>query len=175
MIRKTLIASSFALLASTAASAHASHYGPGAYFGASAGITDYPPGLGSTESYQGTMAFLPTYFFAMEASYIYLGEGEYDAVPDLTAKTSGLNLAAVGILPVNRHLDFFAKAGMYKWDIEVEGDGFGETEKEGADLSVGFGASVNVTERFSLFSEIQRFEVDDEALFNLSAGARLNF
>lgn len=149
----------------------------GGYVGASLGKTDVDiPGFDDANSIAFTGGYKVNRNFAIEASYLDLGESEDDITPVWTIEVDGINLSAVGIMPVNEQIDIFAKVGMYMWNISVSEAGFGEFYSEdGTDLSFGFGASVNVTPQFGLVFEYQKFEVDDEDISNISLGARLNF
>ena len=149
----------------------------GGYVSASIGQTDLDvPSFDDARSLAISGGYKVNKNFALEASYIDLGESEDDIDPIWTVEIDGLNFSAVGILPVNEQVDLFAKAGMYMWDVSVSEAGFGEFYSEdGTDLSYGFGASINLAEQFSLIFEYQKFDVDDEDVSNISLGARFNF
>jgi len=157
------------------ASASISH--AGGYVGASIGKADIDiPGFDAGSSISISGGYKLNKNFALEASYLDLGESEDNIAPVWIVEIDGINLSAIGILPANGAIDLFAKVGMYMWDVSVSEAGFGEFySKDGADLSLGFGASMNLTEQFGLVFEYQKFDVDDEDVSNISLGARFNF
>ncbi len=160
------------ILTTSASMSHA-----GGYIGASIGQTDVDvPGFDDANSFALSGGYRVNQNFAIEVSYIDLGESEDDIAPVWTVDVDGINFSAVGIFPASEQVELFGKVGMYKWDISVSEAGFGEFYSEdGTDLSYGFGASVNLTKQFSLVFEYQKFDVDDEDFSNISLGARVNF
>ncbi|MCK5395417.1 MAG: porin family protein [Gammaproteobacteria bacterium] len=149
----------------------------GGYIGASIGQTDIDvPGFDDANSLAIYGGYKVNKNFALELSYVDLGESEDDFAPVWTVEVDGINFSAVGIFPASEQVDLFGKVGMYMWDISVSEAGFGEFYSEdGTDLSFGFGAAINLTEQFALVFEYQMFDVDDEDMTNISLGARLNF
>lgn len=147
------------------------------YIGASIGQTNIDiPGFDDGDSIAISGGYKFSDNFAIEASYVELGDSKDNEAPVWTLKADGINLAAIGIIPATDKIDVFGKLGMYMWDFSVNEAGFGEIySKDGTDLSLGFGASMLVTERFGLVVEYQEFEVDDEDLSNISLGARFRF
>jgi OOP family OmpA-OmpF porin len=114
--------------------------------------------------------------FAVEASYVDLGESKDDTPPVWTLEADGFNFSAVGIIPASEKIDIFAKIGMFMWDATLEESGFGElASDDGTDISFGVGASVNLTDQFGLLLEFQKFDLDSEDVSNISLGIRLNF
>ena len=159
------------ILVTSASFSHA-----GGYIGASLGQTDIDvPGFDDSTSIAISGGYKINNNFAVEGSYINLGESEDNIAPVWTAETTGINLSAVGIIPVNNKIDIFGKAGMFMWDFSVDQAGAGEIySDDGTDLSLGFGASIKMTNQFGLVFEYQTFDVDDEDFSNISFGARLN-
>ncbi len=149
----------------------------GGYIGASVGQTNIDfDGFDDGTSMAIVGGYKINKNFAVEGSYINLGDFEYDIPPVLTLEADGFNFAAVGIIPVNEKVNVFAKAGMFMWDVTLEAAGNGEIgSNDGTDFSFGFGASVNLTDQFGLVLEYQKFDLDDQDVSNISFGARLNF
>lgn len=172
MIKKTLmVASAFSL--AFAGTAHAQS----PYASVSVGQADYDlPGFDKGTSFKLTGGFQVNENFALEGSYINFGEADDDIAPVWTVEATGLNFAAVGILPITEQFGVFGKVGMLFWDAEISEAGFGTFGKDdGSDLGLGFGASFNATEKVSVIAEYEMFEVADEDLNNLSIGVRVNF
>ncbi len=184
MFKKTILASSIMFLA-TAANA-------GGYIGGSAGVTDYDVnGLDDGSSIELTGGYKFGENFAIEASYIDLGDADIDLgfIGDLADSASGyvnidgLNVSVLGIIPLGDTVELYGKAGFFQWDSEgrVRAD-FGEGgiqessfSDSGTDLSYGAGISANLSEKFSLGLEYQIFNIDEEDVSNLSIGAQFNF
>lgn len=170
MLRKALIASSILLLSATANA-------EGGYIGLSVGKSDvdlYGFDDGSSMAITGGYKINPN--FAVEASYVDLGDSSDNIAPVWTLEASGLNFAAVGILPINQKVDLFGKVGLFMWDASLNEAGTGEiASDDGTDLSFGFGLTGKLTEQFGLTFEYQQFELDDVDVSNISFGARLNF
>ncbi|WP_372883220.1 porin family protein [Psychromonas sp.] len=163
-------AASFVLLSATIS--HAQEY-----IGASVGQSDIDiSGFddGTSIAVIGGYKFIEN--FALEASYINLGDSEDNQPPVWTIEVDGINFSAVGIIPVNEQIDLFAKVGLFVWDASLNEAGYGEIGiDEGSDISLGFGAAVNLTEQFGLLIEYQKFELDEVDVSNISIAARLYF
>jgi hypothetical protein len=161
-------------LAASASMSHAS-----GYIGASIGRADY--GISAIQFDDSTSFTLYGGYkvnqnFALEVSYVDLGESEDNIDPVWTIDAEGFNFSAVGIIPANEIVDVFAKVGVYAWDFSVSEAGFGEIySNDGTDVSFGFGVSVNLAKQFDLVFEYQQVDVDDEGTKNISFGARYNF
>ncbi len=158
------------------ADGYAGDYSRG-YIGASIGLSDIDVrgfDEGSSVSISGGLRINRN--FALEVSYIDLGELDDNFIPVWTVGVDGINFAAVVIFPASQQVDIFAKLGMYKWDFSLSEEGAGEIYSEtGTDLSLGFGAAINIAPQFAVVFEYQQFDVDDEDLSNISLGIRVNF
>ncbi len=172
MFKKTLIASSLLVLSATA-TAQSGEIGS-FYAGASIGLTDVDvSGFDKGRSIALVGGYRMLENLALEASYIDLGEA--DDGP-WTIEADGFNFAAVGILPINDQFEVFGKLGLFAWDASVHYSGYGQVESDdGIDLSIGFGATLELTPEFSLVAEYQHFELDSDDVSNISVGARYNF
>jgi len=177
MFKKALIASSILLLSATVNA-------EGGYLGLSAGKTDMDlKDFDDGGSFAATLGYKVNKNFAVEASYIDLGESENDEdylLHDLTVDGHGFNLSLVGILPIHEKIDIFAKVGAFMWDISLNEAGTGELVTENStDLSLGLGISANLTDQCSVVFEYQEFQIEDEVfdgdISNISIGARFNF
>ncbi len=170
MLKKLLLVSSLVVI-STAASA------AGGYVGLSVGQTDPDrDGFDDGTSVAITGGFKVNDNFAVEASYIDLGDSSDDIDPIWTIEADGINFSAVGIIPINESVDLFAKAGLFMWDATIEEAGYGEfATDDGTDISLGFGAAANLAKNFGLVFEYQMFELDEDDASNISLGARFIF
>jgi len=174
MFKKALIASSILLLSATVNA-------EGGYFNLSVGQTDIDTkDFDDGDSFAVALGYKVNKNFALEASYIDLGESEDNIDPVWTVEGHGFNLSFVGILPVHEKIDIFAKAGVFMWDISLNEAGTGELATDNStDLSLGLGISANLTDQFSIVFEYQEFQIEDEVfdgdISNISIGARFNF
>jgi OmpA-OmpF porin, OOP family len=108
--------------------------------------------------------------FALEAALVDLGDVSYSgtfagaSVTGGRIQNSGLNLSAVGVVPLGQTFVLFGKVGMFLWYSEatdVTGGFAFRSEEDGADLSVGLGASVAIGQRVSLRAEWERFDMSN--------------
>jgi OOP family OmpA-OmpF porin len=123
------------------------------------GLTSSDKGKGTQWRLQGGYRFNPN--FALEAGYIDLGKSKYTARYNEGAasgelKSGGIDLAALGILPLNDSFSIFAKAGIVaaKTDSKLSATGvtpsnWKSTTHEVLPL-VGVGASYKLTQNLDL-------------------------
>jgi len=170
MLKKVLITSAILFFASTVNA-------DGGYIGVSIGQTDIDlSGFDDGGSVAFTGGYRVNKNFAVEASYVDLGESEDDIFPVWTIEVDGFNFSAVGIIPVNDKVDFFGKVGMFMWDVTLDEAGTGElASDDGTDISIGFGVAANLTDQFGVVFEYHKFDLDGEDVTNMSIGARLSF
>lgn len=113
-------------------------------------------------------------YIAAEIGYVDLGKAEYEAVPTGTPlrasvrfASSGVTLAAVGMLPLGERFDLYARGGVYFGDTrlrqKIEDLSTGESlamvedTSSSKDLFAGIGAAWNITESFSLRLQYERY------------------
>jgi len=114
--------------------------------------------------------------FAVEGAWIDLGEVSASAGGGtVTAEVDGLQVAAVGMIPINPQFGVFGKIGVYMWDATVSATGFGSVSDDGHDIMFGAGVSWNLTSKFGLRAEWERFDIDGDDLDFLSVGVQFNF
>jgi len=108
--------------------------------------------------------------FALEAALVDLGDVSYSGtfagatVSGGRIQNSGLNLSAVGVLPLGPKFVLFGKAGIFMWYSEatdITGGFAFRNEEDGADLSLGLGASIAIGQRVSLRAEWERFDMSN--------------
>lgn len=119
-------------------------------------------------------------FFATELFYADLGrtrlEGGDGANTDLESDAYGVS--AVGQLPITSWFTAFAKAGIAKWDTDVDGNlgdaSFDLEDQDGTDPVYGVGAQFNF-DPFLVRAEYERYDFDSDYkidTFTASAGFR---
>src|SRR3954468_6755804 len=123
-------------------------------------------------------------YFGAEVSYVDLGQLSYEgtfggsAVTGGKLKLSGLDLAALGLLPAREKLILFAKAGIFFWRQQASdstnGQGFSASTK-GSNVSLGLGASFNVTQPLAIRIEAETFKLGDAEARLISAGLAYRF
>ena len=105
--------------------------------------------------------------FGLEFAYVDLGEASYRgsyfglSVTGGTVKVSGLNISAVGTLPLNPSFALFGKVGMFSWDAkanDITGGVPFSGKDDGTDLSFGLGASYNINKNVSVRGEWERYQ-----------------
>jgi len=115
--------------------------------------------------------------FAVELAYVDLGKasysGNFGAVPVTggSLETWGLNVSAVGILPLSPSFELFGKIGLFGWESKARditgGLPFSGTADD-ADVSFGLGMAFNIAKNVSIRAEWERFKaVDDIDLLSL--------
>ena len=122
--------------------------------------------------------------FALEAAIVDLGDVSYSGsfagapVTGGRIQNSGINLSAVGVVPLGERFVIFGKAGMFLWYSEasdVTGGFRFYSEEDGADLSVGLGASVAIGQRVSLRAEWERFDMSNTDVDLVTLGFAFRF
>lgn len=119
-------------------------------------------------------------FFALEASYLDLGspEDEINTGTDAKLDTTGWDVYAVGILPIGKHFELFAKVGVIVWDAEASYEGVtnGKSTDDGSDPAYGAGLAFVFGKHFAVRAEYERFELGDiDRAEMYSAGAEFRF
>jgi opacity protein-like surface antigen len=147
------------------------------YIGASDGQADIDEsGFDNSTSFSLTGGYKFTDNFAIEVSYIDLGDSDDDIAPVWTVEADGFDFSVVGILPVSEKVDLFAKVGAFMWDATIDEEGFGEiASDDGTDLSYGLGAAFKLNENFNVSLQYQMFDLDDTDVSNISLGVGYNF
>jgi OmpA-OmpF porin, OOP family len=125
--------------------------------------------------------------FALEVAAVDLGDMSYSGffsgtpsgpVSGGRVQNGGLNLSAVGVLPLGERLALFGKAGIFLWSSEatdITGGVPTISEADGSDLSLGLGASFALTPRASLRAEWERFEMSSSDVDLVSVGLAFSF
>ena len=96
-------------------------------------------------------------FFLVEASYNDLGEPENS---DAAVDTSAYGVFGRFHFPIWR-VELFAKAGVYKWDADVDEGSSSGLSFDGSELAYGIGASIKLTDLLHVRGEWETFSLDD--------------
>lgn len=133
-------------------------------------------------------------YLALEGGYINFGKATYNSSANIghrsvEFKAEGINIDAVGILPVTDRLSVFAKAGAIyakvtnNWDTQTTSyTGSGSTDSTDLKGTWGIGTSFDVTKDLAVRAEFEQFhklgkqDKTGEANVNLiSAGVAYKF
>jgi OOP family OmpA-OmpF porin len=119
-------------------------------------------------------------FLGLEASHMDLGNPD-DSVGgggEAEIKMSGWDAFVLGNLPLGKHFEIFAKAGLVYWDRDVDFGGTlsGSDHDTGTDGAYGAGAAFKFGDHFAVRVEYEKFKVSDLDDVNLtSAGVVFRF
>ncbi len=117
--------------------------------------------------------------WGLEAAYVDLGQVtaalSSSGTPSITARIEGFTLSGAGTVPLSKKFDFFAKAGLFRWQIEAARFGRFATQRQtqdGTDFTFGAGMVFRFTEDMRLramweqFSDIGDRNTSDIHLFS---------
>lgn len=113
--------------------------------------------------YRFPRAFLPWGVnVALQAAYVQPGDIYDQSVgSDFNLDIDGIDLAAVGILPISRNWEFFGKAGAFLADTKVSADGIVLSNSSDTELSLGIGFAWQTGTPFGVQVELENFGVAD--------------
>jgi OOP family OmpA-OmpF porin len=148
----------------------------GFYLGASVGqakvkdfCTDLAGFVGSCDDKDTAWKIIGGYQFnrnlGVEAGYTDLGRASLNGtvlgVPvSARAKAKGFELLGVGTLPLNEQFALYAKAGLFRWDVDTSVTAAGITAAigdKGTDFTFGVGVKYNLTRNAAVRFEFQRY------------------
>lgn len=158
--------------------ASVSHAQPlGFYFGAAVGDSDLDDsGYDDATSWQffGGMALSP--YFAVEAAYTDLGEFDLRQADNSYVEIDGIELTAIGNLPLTKRVALFGEAGLFTWDAEAVSLGRTIRSNDGTDLTYGAGVKFGLVESLNLRLEYQVYtDLGDRDVDTLYAGVSFGF
>lgn len=129
--------------------------------------------------------------FAIEAGYVDLGAVNADSritspfSGSATSKidTNGFTFVGVGLFPVADRFSILGKAGFYAWETETKvtlsspflGVGRSSASSNGTDFTFGLGAKYDLTNKFSVRGEWDRYKLEDTDVNVLSLNAVVRF
>lgn len=167
---KQLVTGIFVLGVSSVAAADA-------YIGGAFGSTDVDePGFDNSDTYK----VYGGYRFGnigVEGAYINFdrfdvqGSGGTDYVDG-----DGLEVSAVGFLPLNQSVELFGKLGLLSWSLDANSFGSSFSTDDGTSFAYGAGVQFRPAEHVSLRFEYQGFnDVSGSDLSSLFAGVAVHF
>lgn len=153
--------------------ASVSHAQPVKFFiGGAVGDSDVDvSGYEDTSSWQFFGGVELSRHFAIEAAYTDLGEFDVKGVDNSYVEVDGVELTAVGNLPVSERIALFGEAGLYSWDLDAISLGTRFRSREGTDLTYGAGVKLGVLDSLKLRFEYQRYlDISNRDIDTLYAG-----
>ncbi|HKQ96241.1 MAG TPA: porin family protein, partial [Candidatus Polarisedimenticolia bacterium] len=157
----------------------------GIYFGASVGdtsVSQEDSGFSfdsSDTSYKAFVGWQFLKFFGIEASYLDLGTQEDTPTPgtDVSVDVTAWDAFVVGNLPLGKHFELFAKAGIVVWDTSTSISGItGDSSDDGNDPAYGAGLKFIFGHFFAVRAEYERFDIEDTDKVDMaSVGAEFRF
>lgn len=136
----------------------------------SAGATSLSSTLDDSDTaYKIQVGYQYSQNFAVEGGYINLGEATYSASytggsANAKAEASGLNIAAVGILPINQSFSVFGKLGLIDAKVKVSANATGPGGSASGSASstdwrpyFGAGGTYNVNKQLGIRIEYEQF------------------
>lgn len=128
------------------------------------GRTGLRPSMASNTEFKGRLGYQLTPNFAVEGGYVDLGTPSYSTglaggLKGLDAKSSGMNVSALGIMPVNYQLSVFGKVGYTSGSLRGP-DSLGGTSasisQDKNSLGMGLGGIYQITPSIGLRAEWER-------------------
>jgi len=128
------------------------------------GRTGLGPSMASNTEFKGRLGYQLTPNFAVEGGFVDLGTQSYNTgltggLKGLDAKSSGMNVSAMGIMPVNYQLSFFGKVGYTSGSLRGT-DSLGGTSvsisQDRNSLGMGLGGIYQITPSIGLRAEWER-------------------
>lgn len=118
--------------------------------------------------------------FAIEGGYQNLGRFEqtFDIngeQVDVSLKADGFTFGVVGYLPLGDRWSLLGRTGAFFWDGDADINSVSAASPEDANLFLGAGVAVALTERFALTADVTRFDLEDASSNVVSVGVRINF
>lgn len=128
------------------------------------GRSGLQPARASNTEFKGRLGYQLTPNFALEGGYVDLGAQSYNTglsggIKGLDAKSSGMNVSALGIMPVNYQLSVFGKVGYTTGSLKGT-DHFGSSSisvsQDKNSLGMGLGGIYQITPSIGLRAEWER-------------------
>lgn len=98
-------------------------------------------------------------YFGYEIGYADLGKVTQTLAgfAPTTFESTAIDFVLFIAIPVGQDFSFFAKGGVFRWDIDVKSPGFATTSAHGADQTYGFGMHYNFGKSLALRLEWQKY------------------
>jgi OOP family OmpA-OmpF porin len=118
-------------------------------------------------------------FLGVEGGYVDFGSLEdTNAGTNTTVEGNAYDIFVVGVLPIGKHFELFAKGGVFQWDRDADSDGLlsGNDSDSGTDPVWGAGMAFVLGSHIGIRLEFERYEMSDiDSLDQESAGLEIRF
>lgn len=154
-----------------------SAFAQGGYLGLSLGQSDLSDSeLESGSSVTVSAGYRVNEHLGLEVGYTNFGESEGSYYSEYAIEVGGLNVSAIGYLPLNEAVSLYGKGGLLLWtaDLTENGRQIANTA-DGTDLYIGFGIEAKIAPNASVIGEYQTADLNGVDISNLSIGARYHF
>ena len=122
--------------------------------------------------------------FGLELAYVDLGEASYSGnffglpVTGGRVALTGLNVSALGALPIGERFSVFGKIGLFMWEAEASDTTGGvpfSAQQDGTDLAFGVGLGYQFTRNLGVRAEWEMFTTEDADSNLISVGLLWRF
>ena len=151
---------------------------PSGYIGATLGSSDVDyPGYDNALALQLCGDVKETENFGAELSYTYLGKFELAVDSDDYVEVYGLEVTALGKLPISETVSLFGEAGIYFWTADaVVADYFIVGTDDGSELTYGFGLTAELVNNIDFVAGYQVYpEISGADIELIYGGMTFNF
>jgi opacity protein-like surface antigen len=105
---------------------------------------------------------------ALEASYVYFAETEFENNPYYSLEGGLIDIGLVGTIPLSRKFEIFGRVGYGYWAADVNDYGY-NSDDTGDAWNYGGGVAFNINRNFTLFAGYQKYEFDIDYSGDLKA------
>ncbi len=113
---------------------------------------------------------------AIEFGYVDIDDFDFDGFSDSYVKIYGIDISALGLLPIGESVNLFARAGFFLWDFESYFLGSRISDEEDDSLLFGVGVDVPFGETLGARLEWTKyFDIADENVYTLGLELYVNF
>ena len=170
MTRKLIILAAFLLLAVPAVAATSTDIDKGIYIGAGVGRSGIDASLNSVDfsggdtGWKAIAGWRIAKYFSVEANWVDFGTAD-DTVSaeNIEINGDGLDIAAIGYIPLGHVFELFGKYGFISWDTEISSDsGTLDANDDGSDTFWGAGFAFHFAESWEVRAEYEKFNIGDD-------------
>ena len=113
---------------------------------------------------------------AFEIALTDLGEFNVSGASDTYIDVGGVELTAIGSMPLSDNISLFIEGGFFSWTMDAVLFGTKIGEDDGSDLTYGVGMDVNITDSLGLMIQYQKYtNVSDSDIDTMRAGVSFTF
>jgi len=119
-------------------------------------------------------------YVAIEGGYQNLGRFEQTFIisgepVDVSLQADGFVFGVVASLPLGDRWSLMGRGGAFFWDGDADINSVSAASPEDANLFIGAGASLAMTDRVSLTADVSRYDLEDASSNVVSVGVLVSF